>query len=209
MPPVACGNPWLEHGHSSDYYTHQFQARAFKWQRPGAYHDGRICFYAGIQHVDSKCSRSSFVPYPDFVRHLDLLNQTGHTNSAAAQAHNTIGFQAALQPAFESTVAMHSGAISHEVDRGLKSQSAASKNITAVAAASQALLNILQSAAALPDDGRGTAPVLYFGLTGDSSRAAGLALTQHLWPFYKVCTLLLLFESFLCSSLSKPFLTHT
>lgn len=186
MPPVACTNPWLEHGRSSDYMTHQFQARAFRWAQPGEYHDGRICLYAGIQHLDAKCSGSAFVPYPDFVRHLAVLNQTGSASAAAAQVDTTLGFETALLPALDSTEAMESGTVSQEVRGIFQSKAAASKNATAVKAASQAYLALLQAADAMQDRGTHLLPVLFFGQTGDSRDAAALALTQHLWPFYKV-----------------------
>lgn len=196
--PVSCANPWL-HTRPPDLGTHVFDLSAFKWQQPSAHHDGRLCLNTVGTLVDGKCGHPKGVLYADYLRHLDLLNRTGHADAAAAHGGNTIGFEQALQPAFESTTAVEPHLLSVEMAAVAQTGGAAINDTAAVTAAADAFAHILQHAENLQTraatsgaQGSGIAslPVLFFGLTGDSDGASALAVTCHLWPFYKVrCSL--------------------
>jgi hypothetical protein len=199
QPPVSCACPWLEGaGRASDYRVHAFQARAFRWQRPGSFHDGRVCLYGRMQLVDTKCSGSSLVPYPDYLRHVAVQQRSaGSAGASAASADNTIGFCEALLPAFDSAQPMASGSIAASAGAALGRLPKQSELFDSdlVSGTTAAFLNLLAVAAALPghhdqprdkQQGGHDAPVMYLGVTGASKGAQRLALTHYLWPYYKV-----------------------
>ena len=210
QPPVSCACPWLEGADAdSDYRKHQFQARAFHWQRAGKHHDGRICLFAGMQLVDTVCTRASLLPYPDFLRHIEVLNRLGaqfkdsqQQHTGAAHVNNTIGFDSGLRAAFVSDMHVGFGRIAASFQPAARSSQALhSTSTTLVSNVTSAFLEMLDEAAALPVLQTGQAhnrqytvtssklPVMYFGAAGSSPGGWRLALTHYLHPFWKVCWL--------------------
>jgi hypothetical protein len=217
MQPVSCTSPWLEGTHdTSDYARRQFQARAFQWQRIGAFHDGRICLFGRMQVVDHECTGSSFAPFPDFLRHLELLRSVLGPQVAGATAQNTVSLSPGFLPAFNSTMTISlRAAVPLQNVLGGKAAITSMEHASAVTAAVVALLRLLTAAEGLPGAkggsealhfplpgpvppgigakgiGAGSSaaplPVLFLGMAGDSAGAEKLAVTQYLWPYYKVC----------------------